>query len=218
MLPYSNTLMVVTLVGAQIMAMLEDALDNALAPTSNGGSYPYASGLRFAVDASKAKGFRLSRLEVNARLAGQWAAINNSASYVVVANSYIGGGNGGYTTFINGAGLVNTSIPETESLVRYARMVGTLLEAPVSEFSTQAYTNSSGYIATVPATLCNDRFPGTGRNTNCTKETTQEHGGAACQLVAKAHMTRASASHVAIQNGCGYRIDIPVDNFTVATA
>ena len=152
MLPYSNTLMVVTLAGAQIMAMLEDALDSALAPTSNGGSYPYASGLRFAVDASKAKGFRLSRLEVNARLAGQWAAINNSASYVVVANSYIGGGNGAYITFIHGTGLVNTSLLEADLLVRYAQMVGTLLEPPVSEFSTQAYTNSSGYVASTWAT------------------------------------------------------------------
>ena len=53
MLPYSNTMVTLEMTGQQVRDVLEDALEMVFAG-GNSGAYPYAAGLRFHVDASKA--------------------------------------------------------------------------------------------------------------------------------------------------------------------
>jgi 2',3'-cyclic-nucleotide 2'-phosphodiesterase (5'-nucleotidase family) len=54
MLPFSNTMATVEMTGKELIALMEDALDNALFGGSS-GAYPYVAGMRFDVDMSKDK-------------------------------------------------------------------------------------------------------------------------------------------------------------------
>ncbi|WP_157092259.1 5'-nucleotidase C-terminal domain-containing protein [Thioalkalivibrio nitratireducens] len=95
-LPFTNTLHVLDLSGAEIIETLEQAVAD---PDSVGGAYPYAAGLRFAVDLSAPPGARIGAVEVNSRLAGDWLPIDPEARCAVVTNSFIAGGGDGYEVF-----------------------------------------------------------------------------------------------------------------------
>jgi len=142
MLPFANTLVNLEMTGTQIKTVLEQALAYAL--SSSSGAYPYASGIRFKVNVSAAEGSRISDLEVNSRLAGSWAPISDGTTYKVVSNNYIAGGRDGYTEFSSASAMVDTYIEYAEGLVLYARAQGTLIAPPITEFSTQGYTDASG--------------------------------------------------------------------------
>ncbi len=70
-LPFTNVLVELPLTGAQVAAVLEDAVSNYLdAGQSTGGGHPYAAGLRWRLDMSKAKGQRFTQIEVKDRRIG----------------------------------------------------------------------------------------------------------------------------------------------------
>ncbi len=149
LLPFSNTLWTLEMTGEEIVAVLEDALSNTLDADGSTGSYPYASGLRFHVDASAAFGDRISNVEINPRVAGEWAAIDPAAMYTVVTNDFIAGGQDGYATFgaIVAEGLyLDTFTEYAQGWVDYVTAFGgTPIEPlPVEEFSTQRYIGRDG--------------------------------------------------------------------------
>lgn len=98
MLPFSNTIATITITGAQVVSVLEDAAEYALNTTST-GAFPYASHLRYDVNKSAAEGSRILNVEVRNRQTGVWSAISPTAKYKVVTNSFTALGKDGYTTF-----------------------------------------------------------------------------------------------------------------------
>lgn len=147
-LPFANTLHVLTLSGAEIVATLEEAV---AASASGGGAYPYAAGLRFAVDMSAEPGARISAVEVNSRLAGEWAPINPNAEYRVVTNSFTAGGGDGYTVFAWASAegrFTDTYAEYAQSFVDHVRAraeAGDPLVRPDAEMmSTQRFINADG--------------------------------------------------------------------------
>lgn len=151
LLPFSNTLVTLEMTGQQIKAVLEDALSNTLDDGGSTGSYPYASGLRFNVDASQSFGNRISNLEINPRVVGSWAAIDMNETYTVVTNDFIASGRDGYDTFgvIFNQGLFENTF--TEYAQGFIDYVQALTEAelpvtklPLEEYSTQSYIGSDG--------------------------------------------------------------------------
>jgi len=123
LLPFANTLFEIDMKGSEIKAVLEDALSNYYDNGGSTGSFPYAYGLRFGVDMTKAKGERILDLEVKDRAQGTWGAIKSDVMYVIVTNSYIAGGKDGYLTFksvqdARGEG-VDTYLDYALSFVRY---------------------------------------------------------------------------------------------------
>lgn len=146
LLPFSNTLVTLEMTGAQIVQVLEEALGNTLDNGGSSGSYPYASGLRYHIDASQAAGSRLSNVEINSRLAGAWSAIDLSATYTVVTNDFIASGRDGYDTFgevFVAGNFVDTFTEYAQGFVDYLQGLtneGASLSAlPNSEYSTQQY-------------------------------------------------------------------------------
>ena len=99
LLPFANTLVEIEMTGQQIIDTLEEAAIATLDGSS--GAYPYASGLRWNVDLSAAEGERFSSVEINSRVSSEWTAIDTSATYKVVTNSFIAAGGDGYDTFGN---------------------------------------------------------------------------------------------------------------------
>lgn len=110
MLPFSNTIATITITGAEVVSVLEDAAEYALNTTST-GAFPYASHLRYDVNKSAAKGSRILNVEVRNRQTGLWSAINPTAKYKVVTNSFTALGKDGYTTFAT-AIAANPSVQE----------------------------------------------------------------------------------------------------------
>jgi 5'-nucleotidase/UDP-sugar diphosphatase len=150
-LPFNNTLVTMRLTGAQIKAVLEDALENSLRVGGSTGAYPYTSGLRYHVNASLTKGSRISNVEVNSRVAGSWAPINDATTYTIVTNDFIAKGQDGYTTLgdqFKAGNFVNTFTLYTQGFIDYIKGLAaqsqSLQKLPISEYSTQQYIGRDG--------------------------------------------------------------------------
>ena len=148
LLPFANTLHVLDLSGAEIIEMLEAAVADT---ESGGGAYPYAAGLRFAVDLSATPGARIGMVEVNPRLAEDWNPIDPDAHYAVVTNSFIAGGGDGYAVFARASaeGRARDTFAEyAQSFVNHVRGRTDSSEAltrPAPErMSTQRFVNAAG--------------------------------------------------------------------------
>jgi 5'-nucleotidase len=149
-LPFENTLVLLRMTGQQIRQVLEDALDFGIVNSEGDGAYPYAAGLRFHIDASRKKGSRLKKVEVNPRLSADWSDIEASHVYNVVTYDYIAGGKDGYLTFkdvaqrSDGSGLVELHTLLADALLDYARRLGELRKVPADEASTQEFIDATG--------------------------------------------------------------------------
>jgi 5'-nucleotidase/UDP-sugar diphosphatase len=128
--------------GAQIKIVLEEALENAFKSGGSTGAYPYAAGLRYAVNANEVQGNRISELEINIRLAeASWTAIETETLYTVVTNDFLAGGRDGYFEFgrVDESLVVNTFTEYSQTFIDFAIQEGTLVSPSLDEFSTQSF-------------------------------------------------------------------------------
>ncbi|KAG7373741.1 5'-nucleotidase/2',3'-cyclic phosphodiesterase and related esterase [Nitzschia inconspicua] len=137
LLPFSNTLVSLEMTGAEIIQVLNIATSIALSGESS-GAYPYASGLRYDVDGNNFE-MPISNVEVNVRLEGTWTLINDSEIYTVVTNDFIAAGGDGYVTFTEVEEVTDLFLEYANTFVRYCQKVGTLLDPPLSEYSTKSF-------------------------------------------------------------------------------
>ena len=151
LLPFSNTLVVLDLTGQQILDVLEEALAFGLDPEGSTGAYPYASGLRYDVNASLTEGSRFSNVQVNSRLEGDWFDIDPTATYKVVTNNFIAAGRDGYATFgvvFNAGNFEDTFTEYAQGFINYVEGLTEsneqLQRLPAEEYSTQSYVDSGG--------------------------------------------------------------------------
>jgi len=124
-LPFSNTLFEIDMKGSEVKSVLEDALANFKDEGGSTGSFPYAYGIKYDIDMSKAKGERISGLEVMDRVSKRWRPVSMDKTYVIVTNNYIAEGRDGYVTFKkvqeNGAKSIDTYLDYAESFVEYVK-------------------------------------------------------------------------------------------------
>lgn len=95
LLPFTNTLFLITLKGEQVKQVLEDSISFWFDKGIGKGSFPYTSHLRFTVDKNKPANQRISKLEVLDK-SGGWQPFDNNKEYKMIVNSYIAGGKDGY--------------------------------------------------------------------------------------------------------------------------
>ncbi|MCD1646723.1 NAD nucleotidase [Marinobacter adhaerens] len=142
LLPFANTLVDLTMTGEEIRQVLNEAVDFAHAPDGSTGAYPYAAGLRWDVDMTRASGERLFNIEVKSRDETQWRPLDDTESLNVVTNSFTAGGRDGYITFgtVSDDGrAVDTFLDYAQSFVDYVLEQGTLSKPAIGEYSTQSY-------------------------------------------------------------------------------
>ena len=151
LLPFNNTLVTLELSGSELLTVLEQALDHALASPANAGAYPYAAGLRYRVDATRGPGERLSAVEVNPQLADTWRPLNNNALYSVVSNDFIAAGKDGYTLLgqkYDSGEYTATYTELTQAFIDYLRDLTAqgqkLAKPPADSYSTRSYRNVRG--------------------------------------------------------------------------
>ncbi len=153
LLPFTNVLIEMPLTGQQVVDVLEDAVANHLDAAGSDGSHPYAAGLRWHLDMSKARGSRFSNVEVRDRATGNWSAIDLGRTYTVVTNDFIASGRDGYTTFgtIFATGnVVNNYLLYTQTFVDYVRAKGTVGRPAAADYSHQSVVTAAGITLTPP--------------------------------------------------------------------
>ena len=127
-LPFSNTLYVLEMTGAEVKQVLEDALSNYLDKGGSNGSFPYAASIRYTIEVNRPMNQRVTQLDIRDEK-GQWSPIVPAKLYKVGTISFLASGQDGYTTFAEvlakGKGI-NTYFDYAESFVNYVKEVGTL--------------------------------------------------------------------------------------------
>ena len=166
LLPFNNTLVTMELTGSEILTVLEQALAHALAGPANAGAYPYAAGLRYAVDAGGAPGRRLSAVEVNPQLAGAWQPLDEDARYIVVSNDFIAAGKDGYTLLGQKYARGDYTATYTEYAQVFIDYLHTLssrgqklAKPPTGSYSTQRFRNTAGCLYPQPPDCKNPVIP-----------------------------------------------------------
>ncbi|MDF1511314.1 5'-nucleotidase C-terminal domain-containing protein [Robertmurraya sp. DFI.2.37] len=94
-MPFGNTLGIMNLTGAEIIAALEHSVSQA--PNENGG-FLQVSGMKFTYDSSKPAGERVVTVEVSDGNGG-YVAIDETASYFVATNTFTAKGGDNYDVF-----------------------------------------------------------------------------------------------------------------------
>jgi hypothetical protein len=171
LLPFANTLVTLEMTGGEIIEVLNIAATQALSGIAD-GAYPYASGIRYDVDATNAE-TPVSNVEVNVRLESNWSAIDENALYTVVTNSYLAAGGDGYVTFVEIEDVTDLYLEYANTFVQYAEEVGTLIDPPRSEYSTQNFIPSDTQGTISPTE------PAAGESTNPPNAS----GSATCRMV-----------------------------------
>jgi len=147
LLPFTNVIVELDMTGAEVVAALEDAVSNHLDAAQSNGSHPYAAGLRWNLDMTKARGSRFSNVQVKNRSTGAWAAIDPAATYVVATNDFIGEGRDGYTTLgeVTADGRsVNTFLLYTQTFADWVVAEGSIGRPARSEVSHQTVITADG--------------------------------------------------------------------------
>lgn len=146
-LPFKNTLVRLDMTGAEIKATLEDAIAGVI-DQKNSGSYPYTGALRWQVDVTKAKGQRVSNLELrNAQ--GQYQALVMSQSYKVATIDFLANGQDFYTTLgtITGDRRLEVGLDYAEAFLEYVKKLPEqngqkiFKKLATQDYSTQKYTD-----------------------------------------------------------------------------
>lgn len=147
-LPFKNTLVQLKATGQEVKNALEDAIDGVVT-NNNSGSYPYTGGLRWEVDLNKAKGQRISKLEVR-NAAGSYQALDFSKTYNVVTINFLADGQDFYTTLksITGDRRIDVGLDYAEAFLNYVdTLPGSagnkpLALLPLTDYSTQKFTDT----------------------------------------------------------------------------
>ncbi|MEM7141699.1 MAG: 5'-nucleotidase C-terminal domain-containing protein [Actinomycetota bacterium] len=141
LLPFANTLIELDMTGAEILLALEQGLGNVIDNGGSSGAYPYGAGIRWDVDVTADFGERFSNVEVRPKGTGTWVAIDEGATYVVVANSFMAGGGDGYAVLaevVADGRSVDTFLDYAQSWIDWLGE-----NSPVgdpTEYSTQSYS------------------------------------------------------------------------------
>ncbi len=147
LLPFTNVLVEMDIKGSQVVAALEDAVSNHLDAAQSNGSHPYAAGLRWDLDLSRAKGSRFSNVQVKDRSTGAWSAIDPAKTYVLVTNDFAAAGKDGYTalgTVYNTGAYVNTYLLYTQTFADYVTAKGSIARPARADYSHQKVVTQSG--------------------------------------------------------------------------
>ncbi len=136
-LPFANTLVRLTLTGAELREAIEDAFEAVAGGSS--GAYPYTAGLRWRADLRQPRGQRLSDLQVRDAQGG-WQALEASAHYRVITSDFLADGQGGYPSLarIEGVRREATYLAYADAFLQYVIENPVLSRLPTRDYSTQS--------------------------------------------------------------------------------
>lgn len=113
LMPFNNSLTLLTLTGAQVKTALETGV------TRGSGAFPYVGGARYTADMNKPEGQRITKVEVFKK--GKWMPLNTSDEYRLVTNSYLAGGGDGYVVMKEAKTKYDTGFVDAEAFIEYVK-------------------------------------------------------------------------------------------------
>lgn len=114
LMPFNNTLYLLTLTGAQ----LKDALEYGV--TRSEGAFPYVAGMRYSADMNQPEGSRITTIDIHSK-DGEWITVDPAQTYRVVTNAYLARGGDGYVALREAADRYDTGFVDTESFIEYVK-------------------------------------------------------------------------------------------------
>lgn len=137
--PFKNELVLIKIRGQDLKTGLEKVLQ-AYHVQSLRGAYPYASGLRFHVDATQPEGSRLTHMEFKDRKTNQWEPLAMDRIYQVLTSDFLAQGKDGYQMF---AGLErqtpHSNIGLQQSLIAHLKTAKQVEPLEPNDYSTQSF-------------------------------------------------------------------------------
>jgi 5'-nucleotidase / UDP-sugar diphosphatase len=123
LLPFNNTLVLIDLKGAELLAMLEEAVDFQIASGSR-GPYLYVAGMSFRIEATAQKGMRIRDVKVRLK-DNLYSTLESANTYRIVASNYLAGGGDGMHVLGKAAGYrSDTGFIDAEVLMEYLKGLG----------------------------------------------------------------------------------------------
>ena len=114
-LPFGNTIALVTLTGAQLLAALENGVSQVELVA---GRFPQVAGLRFTYTTGYPANRRVLKAEIQQN-DGSFVALNPAANYRVATNNFMLTGGDGYASFTQGTDKVDTGFIMADVLADY---------------------------------------------------------------------------------------------------
>jgi 5'-nucleotidase / UDP-sugar diphosphatase len=114
-LPFGNTLVVMTVTGAQLKQALENGVSQV---EQTAGRFPQVGGMRYSWDATQPAGSRVTGVQISDGQGG-YTALDLAASYRLVVNNFIATGGDGYAVLNSGTDVVNTGFLDSDVLAEY---------------------------------------------------------------------------------------------------
>lgn len=112
--PFGNTIVLLTLTGAQV----KEALENGVSQVETvAGRFPQVGGMRFSFDPNLPAGSRVTGVQV--KTANGYAPLDPSASYRTVVNNFIAGGGDGYSVLQQGTDKIDTGFVDSDVTTEY---------------------------------------------------------------------------------------------------
>ncbi|KAL3944661.1 MAG: hypothetical protein SGBAC_001269 [Bacillariaceae sp.] len=148
-LPHNDRLWIIEVTGFDILTVLEQVLEATFGINSGRRDYPYAAGLRFAVNASAPYPNRISGLEINRRLEQfAWEPLEMAAKYTIVASQtlLIAGSLVRQTPYVAFEQAYKDQFPKgktwrqtTTTFIEYAEKEKVLRDPPLDTYSTTLF-------------------------------------------------------------------------------
>jgi 2',3'-cyclic-nucleotide 2'-phosphodiesterase (5'-nucleotidase family) len=143
LIPKNPLLVTIKLKGAQVMALLEQAVDATLWKSgARSDAYPYSAGLRFNVDASAEVDRRVSAVEVYTN-SNRWVPLRTDETYTILTTSALARGRDpAYQVFLVADASTIRELPlgSVDTFIKYATEWGVLYDPPKEKYSTQAFS------------------------------------------------------------------------------
>jgi len=147
--PFGNTIVLITLTGAQV----KEALENGVSQLEQvAGRFPQVAGMRYTFNKGAPVGSRILSVQV-ADGKGGYTNIDPNGSYRVVTNTFLIVGGDGYSVLTQGTGKYDTGFIDADVTTEYIR-ARSPISAAVEGRITEGTTAPAGATApTTPASL-----------------------------------------------------------------
>lgn len=182
-----DDIVVLEIAGVELQRILRQAITASFGLSGNPISYPYASGLRFVVEANLAPNERVGIIEVNPRLEGSWAALDSRKFYRVATTAFLSKGGFGYSAFRNVVDEWKRSFAfqTVDTFYNFAMNDKLWWQLNEDEYSTQTFLgeNAEKSLAVVPSRICMAFIPGVPETSYCSNSDVA-NGSGVCNLVA----------------------------------
>ena len=120
-LPFGNTVALITLNGSQLRAALEHGVGQV---EEGAGRFPQIAGMRFSFDPNAPAGSRVTEVQILQN--GQYQPLDPNAAYRVATNNFLANGGDGYSVFTEGSDYLDTGYLLADEVINAIRAAGTI--------------------------------------------------------------------------------------------